>query len=97
MKFNFKNSDMVRCEVLRNTVIARQNVLTGTIVDVDGWTAKQLMSGTVPALKQVPDYDPVPLVERDTELIVSTPDPVKAPPAPAPKVKPKAKTKGDAV
>jgi hypothetical protein len=76
MKFNFKGSDMVRCEVLRTTTIARKDVKVGTIVEVIGNTAKALLSGPNPALKQVEGHTPTPIVERDTEVVISTPDPV---------------------
>ena len=75
MRFPFKNSDIVRCRVIRNTVIARQDVRVGTIVDVDGWMAKQLMSGPCPALELVEGVDPRPYEAPIKEVIVETPDP----------------------
>jgi hypothetical protein len=78
MKFNFKGSDMVRCEVLRTTKVNMTLVSKGSIVEVIGNTAKALLSGPSPALKQVEGHTPTPIVERDTEVIISTPDPVAA-------------------
>ncbi len=80
MQFNFKHDDMVTCEVTRTTVIAKENVKAGTVVQVTGWIAKQLMSGALPALKLIGDGDPQPFTERDTEIILSTPEPAKKTP-----------------
>jgi hypothetical protein len=76
MKFNFKGSDMVRCEVLRTTNVNMTRVPKGSIVEVIGNVAKALLSGPSPALKQVEGHTPTPIVERDTEVVISTPDPV---------------------
>jgi hypothetical protein len=76
MKFNFKGSDMVRCEVLRTTKVNMTLVSKGSIVEVIGNTAKALLCGPSPALKVVEGHTPTPIVERDTEVIISTPDPV---------------------
>lgn len=80
MKFDFKNSDQVRCKVLRPTMIARKPVALGAIVEVDGWTAKQGMSGPNPALARVEGHAPEPYVERDREVIIENRDP--PPPSP---------------
>ena len=79
MKFPFKNTDMVECKVLRTTVIAKQDVRVGAIVKVDGWIAKQLMSGASPALESVEGKAPEPIVDREREIIIENPDPVSAP------------------
>ncbi len=80
MKFNFKQNDMVRCRVLRATKINKQFVQKGSVVDLVGNMAMQLLSGANPACKQMMDHKPVEFQERDTEMVVSTPDPVKAKP-----------------
>ena len=87
MKFNFKKSDIIRCEVMRTTNIAQQRVHKGDVVDMLGAKAIPLMTGPMPALKQIEGHAPEPYVERDTEVVVETRDPVKA----KPKAKPKAK------
>ena len=84
MKFPFKHTDMVECEVLRNTVVAKQDVRVGAIVKVDGWIAKQLMSGPCPALKLVEGKDPQPMVDREREMVIENPDPVQAEPVKKP-------------
>ena len=75
MRFAFKNSDTVTCEVLRNTIIAGEFVRIGARVEVDGWTAKQLMSGPCPALKLVEGVDPRPYETPAREVVISNPDP----------------------
>jgi hypothetical protein len=87
MKFNFKGSDMVRCEVLRTTNVNMTRVSKGSIVEVIGNTAKALLSGPSPALKQVEGHTPKPIVERDTEVVISTPDQAVKPARKAKKAK----------
>jgi len=89
MTFNFKADDMVTCRVLRTTKINKQLVSAGSVVKLIGNTAKQLMSGANPACEQMMEVEPEKYQERDTEIVVSTPDPVKA----TPKSKPKAKSR----
>ena len=88
MKFNFKSGDMVTCRVVRTTKINSQTVQVGSVVKVIGNVAKQLLSGANPACTQMMEHEPEKYQERDTEVVVSTPDPVKKV---APKKKAKAK------
>jgi hypothetical protein len=76
MKFPFKNSDMVRCKILRPIVFNKADQVIGAVVECTGWQAKQLMGSVNPSLELVKGVKPTPIVERDTEVVISTPDPV---------------------
>ena len=97
MKFDFKNSDVVQCRVIRPIILNGGPQKAGTVAEVDGWLAKQLMASSNPSLERVTEVEPKPIVERDTEVIVSTPDPVDAPPPPPPPPRKRRKSQGNGV
>ena len=74
MKFN--KTDMLRAKVLRGIVFAKQQVKAGTIIEVTGWQALQMTRIANPSIEIMEEVEPRPVTNRDTEIIISTPDPV---------------------
>jgi hypothetical protein len=75
---NFKNSDMVRCKIIRSIVFNKQIQPVGTIIETTGWQARQMMGSANPSVVLMETHEPKPIENRDTEVVVSTPDPVVA-------------------
>jgi hypothetical protein len=84
----FKNSDMVRCKIIRSIVFNKAIQPVGAIIETTGWMARQMMGSANPSVVLMETHEPKPIVERDTEVVISTPD-VKS----APKAKGKSKAK----
>ena len=101
MNFNFKRTDTVRVRVTQAVVLAGGPQKVGTVVEVTGWAAMQMLSGANPRVELVEDFEPEPVKVRPAEKVVEhaevaveTRDPVakaNSESAPPRKVKPKSR------